>query len=227
MKKTAKVILGCFLFTVLLLAGCSSTPPAEPAHPEQNVQPEPAPPAAINKPTYSQPPEMQIDVNKDYLATVSTTEGDFTIQLFAKDAPLTVNNFVFLAREKFYDDLTFHRVIKDFMIQTGDPLGTGTGGPGYTFADELDNGHEYEIGVVAMANYGENTNGSQFFIGTGEKVEGLKNVPNYTIFGKVIEGMDVVQKIAAGEVTANPKAGGELSVPVNPVTIKTITITEK
>jgi cyclophilin family peptidyl-prolyl cis-trans isomerase len=169
---------------------------------------------------------MQIDPKKQYQAIISTSMGDITIQLFAKDAPKTVNNFVFLAKDKFYDNLTFHRVIKDFMIQTGDPLGNGTGGPGYVFEDELNNGHKYEPGVVAMANAGKNTNGSQFFIGSGKDVEGLKNFPNYTIFGKVTAGMDVVQKIASVKVKENPVIK-EVSMPEQPVTIKKITIIEK
>lgn len=224
----------------LLFSGCGGNndeaiaPPDSPAGPtdgqeneqENNAPNQPGePPKKVGERQYDKPPAMQIDTAKTYKATVATTAGEFTIQLFAKDAPKTVNNFVFLAKEKFYDGLTFHRIIKDYMIQTGDPKGDGTGGPGYTFEDELNNGHEYEIGVVAMANAGPDTNGSQFFIGTGKDVRGLKNYPHYTIFGKVVTGMDVVQKIAAGETKQNPQLG-EKSVPVNPVTIKSITIHE-
>jgi len=169
---------------------------------------------------------MQIDKNKSYQAKISTTMGDITVDLFAKDAPVTVNNFVFLAKDKFYDGITFHRIIKDFMIQTGDPLGSGIGGPGYTFEDELNNGHNYEVGVVAMANAGPNTNGSQFFIGSGKDVEGLKNSPNYTVFGKVVGGLDVVQKIAGTKVRNNPQTG-EPSTPEQTIKINTVTITEK
>ncbi len=229
------------LMAGLLVAGCGSTnselssqPPASPTNQSDNQAQSPAnqttPPGqtpAVAKKQYSKPPAMQIDPNKTYTATVSTTMGDFKIQLFAKDAPKTVNNFVFLARDKFYDGLTFHRVIKDFMIQTGDPAGNGTGGPGYTFEDELNNGHQYEIGVVAMANSGPNTNGSQFFIGTGDQVTGLRNIPNYTIFGKVVAGMDVVEKIASVKVKPNPLNPSEISSPVEPVKIKTIRIEEK
>jgi cyclophilin family peptidyl-prolyl cis-trans isomerase len=231
MKRLLMTLCVC-LTAALLIAGCSSSDNAAPTQPttpakkaEQDKTPA-APPAPTGEKKYAKPPAMQIDPNKKYQATISTTMGDITIELFAKDAPKAVNNFVFLAKDKFYDNLTFHRVIKDFMIQTGDPLGNGTGGPGYTFEDELNNGHKYEPGVVAMANAGRNTNGSQFFIGSGEEVKGLEHYPNYTIFGKVVKGMDVVQKIASVQVKANPVTG-EKSVPVQPIKIKTITITEK
>jgi cyclophilin family peptidyl-prolyl cis-trans isomerase len=219
------------LLSTLLLAGCGNnaqetpTPPPAPAKQPKTTEPA-APPAPTGAKKYAHPPAMQIDPNKQYTAVIHTSMGDITVQLFAKDAPKAVNNFVFLSKDKFYDGLTFHRVIKDFMIQTGDPLGNGTGGPGYTFEDELENGHKYEVGVVAMANAGANTNGSQFFIGSGPDVEGLKNYPNYTIFGKVTKGLDVVQKIASVKVKPNPITK-EASMPVQPVTIKSITITEK
>jgi cyclophilin family peptidyl-prolyl cis-trans isomerase len=233
MKRLFTTISVCFL-AVLLVTGCASssdnTAPTQPASPAEKPAGQNQTPASQVGQTgakkYEKPPAMQIDPKKQYTATISTTMGDITIQLFAKDAPKTVNNFVFLAKDKFYDNVTFHRVIKDFMIQTGDPLGTGMGGPGYTFEDELNNGHQYEPGVVAMANAGPNTNGSQFFIGSGEEVTGLKNYPNYTIFGKVIKGMDVVQKIASVKVKPNPNTG-EASVPEQPIKIKTITISEK
>ncbi|UFJ42282.1 peptidylprolyl isomerase [Brevibacillus humidisoli] len=238
-KKHFWWLMCCIITASLLFAGCTgnngnetATSPDTPAEQdkanqggEQNKQPA-EPPKKVAERKYDKAPGMMIDTNKQYQAVVSTTAGDFTITLFAKDAPKTVNNFVFLSKEKFYDNLTFHRLIKDFMIQTGDPLGNGTGGPGYTFEDELENGHKYEIGVVAMANNGPDTNGSQFFIGTGPEVTGLNNIPNYTIFGKVTKGMDVVQKIAKGQTKPNPKAGGENSLPVDPVTIKSITIEE-
>ncbi|MGG3882802.1 peptidylprolyl isomerase [Brevibacillus panacihumi] len=231
MKRLFPAILAC-VTAIALVTGCSSsseegqpTPPPAPIAKEP-VSKEPAqPPGPTGEKKYDKAPEMQIDKNKDYQATISTSMGDFTIDLFEKDAPIAVNNFVFLAKDKFYDNLTFHRVLKDFMIQTGDPLGTGIGGPGYNFEDELNNGHKYEVGVVAMANAGANTNGSQFFIGSGKDVEGLEFSPNYTIFGKVTEGLDVVQKIAA--VPVKPNSQGEKSAPEQPVTIKTITIIEK
>lgn len=231
MKRLIPTIFEC-LTAIALVAGCSGganeTAPIQPTAPvEKPANKEPAqPPGPTGAKKYEKAPTMQIDKNKKYQAKISTTMGDVTVELFAKDAPVTVNNFVFLAKDKFYDNLTFHRVLKDFMIQTGDPLGTGIGGPGYTFEDELNNGHKYETGVVAMANAGANTNGSQFFIGSGKDVEGLKNVPNYTIFGKVIGGQDIVQKIAAVKVKTNSQTG-EASIPEQPIKIKTITVTEK
>ena len=233
MKRTLLAV-SSILLSISLLVGCSnSTTPTSPESPEaQPTQPQkpadntPAqPPGPTGAKKYDKAPTMQIDKAKTYQAKISTTMGDITVDLFAKDAPIAVNNFVFLAKDKFYDGITFHRVIKDFMIQTGDPLGSGIGGPGYTFEDELKNGHKYETGVVAMANAGKNTNGSQFFIGSGKDVEGLENAPNYTIFGKVVGGMDVVQKIAGTKVKANPT--GEKSVPEQTIKINTITITEK
>ncbi|MFD0711645.1 peptidylprolyl isomerase [Paenibacillus sp. GCM10027626] len=167
-------------------------------------------------------PEMAIDVEKTYLAKFKTTKGAFTVELFAKDAPQTVNSFVFLANEKFYDGIKFHRIVEDFMIQTGDPKADGTGGPGYNIPDELNNGHKYEDGVVAMANTGQpNTGGSQFFICTGPVAGGLNSQPNFTIFGKVKDGMDVVKKIAQTPVEAN---GREMSKPTEEVKIETIEI---
>ncbi|MGG1443249.1 peptidylprolyl isomerase [Brevibacillus laterosporus] len=174
---------------------------------------------------YDKAPEMKIDPNKNYEAVVETNKGSFTIQLFAKDAPKTVNSFVFLANDHFYDGIKFHRIIQSFMIQTGDPKGDGTGGPGYSFEDELKNGHSYDKGVVAMANAGPNTNGSQFFIGSGDDVKNLEAQPNYTIFGKITAGMDTIDKIAATPVKAN--AFGENSTPAETITIQKITVTEK
>ncbi|WP_126429546.1 peptidylprolyl isomerase [Brevibacillus marinus] len=237
MKRISLLICGSLIAAGLLFAGCANeesdtTAPAgqkqEQKQPtgQNKQQPAEAVPKKVGERQYDRAPGMMIDPAKEYRAIVSTTAGEFTIQLFAKDAPKTVNNFVFLAREKFYDNMPFQRIIKDFLIQTGDPVGNGTGGPGYTFEDELNNGHKYEIGTVAMVNNGPDTNGSQFFIGTGEQVKGLNNIPNYTIFGKVTKGMEVVQKIAASETKPNPKAGGENTLPVNPVTIKSITIEE-
>ncbi|SDE23328.1 Peptidyl-prolyl cis-trans isomerase (rotamase)-cyclophilin family [Paenibacillus sp. UNCCL117] len=174
---------------------------------------------------YTQAPKMAIDVNKTYTATIETNKGPIVIELFAKDAPQTVNNFIALARDGFYDDVVFHRIIQSFMIQTGDPAGTGRGGPGYSFADELGGGHKYEPGIVAMANAGPDTNGSQFFICTGPDSEYLNSTPNYTIFGKVSSGMDTVQAIAATPVKATDR--GEASVPVETVKMLSVQIAEK
>ncbi len=143
--------------------------------------------------SYSAPPAMSIDPKKKYSATFKTEKGDFTIDLFADKAPKTVNNFVFLARDKFYDGVTFHRVIKGFMAQGGDPTGTGTGGPGYKFADEFHASLRHDgPGVLSMANAGANTNGSQFFITHGPTPH-LDN--KHSVFGKVTKGMDVVMAI--------------------------------
>lgn len=231
--KRWKRIMACALGTILmtgLLAGCStSSQPNPSSNSAGNSAPSAdktqAPDTSAKNNKYSHPPAMQINPQKTYTAIVKTNMGDFTIELFAKDAPKTVNNFVFLARDKFYDGISFHRVIKDFMIQTGDPLGNGTGGPGYQFADELPPKVAYAPGVVAMANAGPNTNGSQFFIGTGEQVKNLNQAPNYTVFGKVIAGMDVVEKIAS--VPVGPGLNGENSKPQQAVYIKTIVIQEK
>ena len=153
------------------------------------------PPDNPNRPTFSEPPKMEIDPAKKYTATIDTSCGKITIDLDAKNAPKTVNNFVFLARNKFYDGLTFHRVVKDFVIQGGDPEGTGSGGPGYQFEDELpqDGPPYYKIGSLAMANSGPNTNGSQFFIVTGNEGTQLPN--KYSRFGMVTSGLEVAQKM--------------------------------
>ncbi len=173
----------------------------------------------MNK-NWTKQPEMLIDKSKKYTAVLNTTEGKISILLNASETPVTVNNFVFLAREGFYDNTIFHRVIEDFMIQGGDPEGTGRGGPGYRFDDEEFKG-SYVRGTIAMANAGANTNGSQFFI-----MHNDYNLPHaYVIFGKVTDGIDVVDKIATAQV--KPSFGGEVSTPVNPVKILSIEIEEK
>lgn len=147
----------------------------------------------MSKKSYSNVPEMIIDPEKDYTAIFKTDGGDFTVRLFAKQAPITVNNFIFLARDGFYDDVIFHRVIKGFMAQGGDPTGTGMGGPGYRFQDEFDSSLKHDgPGVLSMANAGPNTNGSQFFI-TFAPTPHLNN--KHTVFGKVIDGMNIVNDI--------------------------------
>ena len=171
---------------------------------------------------WQEPPSLAIDPSKQYVATLQTSMGDVTVELFANDVPQTVNNFVFLAREDFYDNVPFHRIIKDFMVQTGDPRGDGTGGPGYRFADEPVR-RAYERGIVAMANAGPNTNGSQFFIVQGDGARSLP--PNYTIFGRVTGGMDVVDRIA--NVPVRPSPRGEQSVPTQDVRILDVTIEER
>jgi cyclophilin family peptidyl-prolyl cis-trans isomerase len=142
---------------------------------------------------YANMPEMMLDPQKNYSAVFKTDAGDFTVQLFAKQTPVTVNNFVFLARDGFYNDVVFHRVIKGFMAQGGDPTGTGMGGPGYKFQDEFDKSLRHDVpGVLSMANAGPGTNGSQFFI-TYVPTPHLDN--KHSVFGKVIEGMDSVNAI--------------------------------
>jgi cyclophilin family peptidyl-prolyl cis-trans isomerase len=173
--------------------------------------------------TWNTPPAMIIDAKKKYTAAFDTSLGAFKVELFASESPKTVNNFVFLAKQKFYDGIIFHRIIKTFMAQTGDPTGTGCGGPGYQFQDELPVKHPYEVGMVAMANSGPNTNGSQFFICTGADARFLDHQPNYTQFGKVVEGMDTVNKIAGVQVMFS---NGEVSRPQTPPVIKSIMVTE-
>jgi len=142
---------------------------------------------------YSAPPPMTIDPKKKYTATFKTDKGDFVVELYADKAPQTVNNFVFLARDHFYDGVTFHRVIRDFMAQGGDPTGTGSGGPGYKFGDEFHPSLKHNgPGILSMANAGPGTNGSQFFITHGPTPH-LDN--KHTVFGKVTQGMDIVLSI--------------------------------
>lgn len=171
---------------------------------------------------YKSAPPMTIDPAKTYYANVKTNRGEFKIKLLADKTPKTVNNFVFLAKDDFYDGVSFHRIMKGFMIQTGDPLGSGTGGPGYAFADELPPALAYGSGVVAMANSGANTNGSQFFICNGEQSKQLNSNPNYTVFGQVVEGMDTVLKISDTPVEAG--ASGEPSKPMEDIIIEGIDI---
>jgi len=155
--------------------------------------------ALVNKATFTKPPKMTIDPKKTYTATVVTSCGPIQIQLFAKDAPVAVNNFVFLAKQHFYDGLTFHRIVKDFVIQGGDPKGDGTGGPGYKVTEPVPSGFKYAAGTVAMAKGGaeaSGTYGSQFFIVLSDK-GGSGLTPDYAEIGSVSSGMDVVTQIAA------------------------------
>jgi cyclophilin family peptidyl-prolyl cis-trans isomerase len=162
--------------------------------------------------SWNKPPEMTIDPAKSYEAVMKTTKGDVRIKLFADKAPKTVNNFVFLARQGFYNNVVFHRVIAGFMAQTGDPTGTGTGGPGYKFADEFspDLRHDGE-GIVSMANAGPNTNGSQFFI-TYAPQPHLNDV--HSVFGKVVEGMDVIKAIPPRDPSKGGPAEKILSIEI-------------
>jgi cyclophilin family peptidyl-prolyl cis-trans isomerase len=164
--------------------------------------------------SYASPPTMSIDPKKKYTATIETSAGTMTAELFPEDAPSTVNNFVFLARDGFYNGVIFHRVIPGFMIQGGDPTGTGRGGPGYKFNDEPVK-RRYSRGTLAMANAGANTNGSQFFVMHADY--GLP--PNYTIFGKLLTGEAVVDAIVGAPT-------GSQDRPKDPVAIRSITIAE-
>lgn len=171
---------------------------------------------------YSAPPQMVIDANKSYTATLHTTMGDIQAELFPKDAPKTVNNFVFLARDGYYNNVKFHRIVKGFMVQTGDPTGTGAGGPGYRFTDEPVT-KNYDRGIVAMANSGPNTNGSQFFI-----MHASAGLPkNYTIFGqaKDAKSLETLDKIA--NVPTTMSRNGEQSVPTQDARITGVEIAEK
>lgn len=166
---------------------------------------------------FDAPPPLCIDPARTYGATVVTSHGTMTVSLDAAGAPNTVNNFVFLARYHYYDGVGFHRIIPGFMLQGGDPDGTGRGGPGYRFADELPKPGRYEVGSLAMANAGPNTNGSQFFIVSGPSGTGLP--PQYSLFGKVVAGLDVVSAIEA--------QGSPSGAPKQKVVIESVTVTEK
>jgi cyclophilin family peptidyl-prolyl cis-trans isomerase len=159
---------------------------------------------------------MCIDTAKRYTATIVTSKGTLTIALDAVAAPQTVNSFVFLARYHYFDGVVFHRIIPGFVLQGGDPTGTGRGGPGYRFADELPSAGRYEVGSLAMANAGPNTNGSQFFVISGPS--GVRLPPQYSLFGKVVRGLEVVADIDA--------IGTSSGTPKETVTIESVTISE-
>ena len=200
-----KCVMAILAGAILLLAGCSSDQPVPAAPPSE--------PTTVDD-SEGLPP-MTIDVNKEYIATITTRHGDIVIELFAEDAPVTVNNFVYLAREGFYNGTTFHRVIPGFMAQGGDPTGTGSGGPGYKFKDEISN-KKHKTGAVSMANSGPNTNGSQFFICYSPQPH-LNG--KHTVFGQVIEGMDVANRLTPRDPNQKPAFQGDL--------IEKITIEEK
>lgn len=179
---------------VLALTGCGS-----PGGTDTVTECPPAKGAQDRVTQFDAPPPMCIDEQKTHTATLTTDVGEIVIDLDAEAAPQTVNNFVVLARYQYYDGLTFHRVIRDFMAQGGDPSGDGSGDPGYTFDDELPEAGAYEEGSVVMANRGPDTNGSQFFIVTGES--GVALPPDYSLFGTVTQGMDVLEEIEADGAT--------------------------
>ncbi len=188
---------------------CGATAPAD-----ANKQPQ----------EFAEPPPMEIDPKKTYTATLDTSCGTIAIQLLADRAPETVNSFVFLAGKGYFDGTRFHRIDTSIdIIQGGDPTGTGKGGPGYTIPDELTGNESYGPGVVAMANAGPNTGGSQFFIVYGPNGHNLDSAPNYTIFGRIVEGLDVVKRIATIPVQ-DPSAGPAGQQPSKTVYIDTVTV---
>ena len=188
MQKSKLLILGMSLLTlVMVLISCGGQDVKEESTTESTTTSETK--------TYSEPPPMSIITNRKYTATMETSKGTMVFELFARDVPHTVNNFVFLSQEGFYDNTIFHRVIAGFMAQGGDPTGTGYGGPGYQFADEFTY-HNHVTGTLSMANSGPNTNGSQFFICFAPQphLDG-----RHTVFGQLIEGIDVLNQIVQGD----------------------------
>ena len=211
------------------LAPVDSAAPGDSGAPDTTVAPSgfaygtgecaPTDGSAVQTRTFDDSPQLCIDSTKTYTATVVTNKGEFTITLDPAKAPGAVNNFVNLARFKYFDGTECHRAIPNFVVQCGDPTASGTGGPGYRFADELPADGEYEIGSIAMANSGPDTNGSQFFVITGS--DGAALPPNYSLFGKVTEGLDVV---AVLDSLGNPENNGV--PPKEKIEIVSVTITE-
>ncbi len=188
MNRLSKMAIAAMTAGTLVLASCACQVP-EPT-------PEPAPEPTAKPKTYSAPPAMVIDTGKDYTATIETKRGNMALELFASDVPNTVNNFVFLANDGFYNGTTFHRVVPGFVVQGGDPTGTGRGNPGYAFADEFSE-HTHLAGALSMANSGSDTNGCQFFITFGPE-RGLDG--KHSVFGQLTDGMDVLGQIKQGDV---------------------------
>ena len=172
--------------------------------------------------TFEKAPSNCLDAGKTYTAVVTTNKGEFTIVLDQKKAPLAANNFVTLARYKYFDNTQCHRAILDFVVQCGDPTATGSGGPGYSFADELPQAGEYKLGSIAMANSGANTNGSQFFIITGD--QGITLPPSYTLFGQVTSGLDTT--VPALNAASNPDPAANGVPTLETITIVSVVITE-
>lgn len=201
------------------MAGCgvTNTPSAHSKKPSQVAAPKVL--------RWSSAPAMTLNTKDNYQATIHTTAGTFIMQLFSQQDPVAVNNFVFLANQHFFNGDKFFRVLKTFVIQTGDPLNNGTGGPGYTWDAELPPPFPYQPGIVAMAvsPSSDNTNGSQFFICTGQQSEQLNQSAQYTELGRITKGWATVEKIADGPVTTNPITN-EPSYPIHPFSITSVTI---
>ena len=204
-----------FLIISLFVSACGSNEVGEIT--ETTIQDNKGESTMSDEKVYSSMPEMSIDQSKSYTAVIQTSMGDLTVEFFSDTAPVTVNNFISLSNDGYYDNIIFHRVISGFMIQGGDPSGTGHGEygkfPGYTFEDELNNQQPYEKGILAMANAGPNTNGSQFFI-----MHVDYPLPyQYTIFGKVTDGLDVIDTIASVQTAEGDR-------PVEDVVILGVTV---
>ncbi len=222
MRRTRRVAaVTALVAAALLAAACSSDDGADETAAAGTAACGSAAPAAADPQTYDAPPPQAIDPDTAYTAVLDTSCGEITVALDADEAPITVNNFVFLAEEGFYDGLTFHRVVPGFVIQGGDPAGDGTGGPGYAVPDELPSGEgAYPPGAVAMANSGPDTNGSQFFIVTGD----APLPPSFSRFGEVTEGLDVARTIE-GLADPDAPAGDPTSqMPTEPVYINSVAI---
>jgi peptidylprolyl isomerase len=219
-RQVITIVLGLLIVAAviwMIIASRPTSSPAAIAAPTSTVANNNATAPTVIPMQFSTPPPMQIDVNKQYFATVKMAKGgEFVIQLYPDKAPITVNSFVFLANKGFFNGTTFHRVLEGFMAQGGDPTGTGTGGPGYSFVNEKNDLAFDKPGVVAMANAGPDTNGSQFFIMFGPY---NLSEDDYTIFGQVISGMDVVNGLTRRDPQQNPTYAGDA--------IESITITEK
>jgi cyclophilin family peptidyl-prolyl cis-trans isomerase len=181
------------------------------------------PSAGEKKPRFKKPPQLDLREGADYRATLTTSCGELELDLLEDQAPIAVNNFVFLAREGFYDGLTFHRLQRDYVLQGGSPTGDAAGGPGYRFEDELDRDATYRPGTVAMANSGPDTNGSQFFIVIGPEGKGLP--PSYTIFGEVLRGDRVLDSINA--LPTVPSPDGQTRLPIDTIYIEKVTISSR
>ena len=208
-----------FVILFLLLSFCSSGNEENIEEAEEQIETTTTIGVEMSDKVYDKQPEMNINTDSSYTAVIKTNLGDMTVEFFTDDAPMTVNNFISLSKDGYYDNVIFHRVISGFMIQGGDPSGTGHGDygkyPGYEFEDELNNQRPYEKGILAMANRGPNTNGSQFFI----MHQDYPLPYSYTIFGQVVDGFDIIDKIASVETDSADK-------PTTDVVISTVEVTE-